>query len=129
MTLYKICIKTDKEREKIESTYNAKTKTWEDQLAEKEKQVELLQRELHAVKEFRKQKAQLMEEIKDMRNELEQQRNLNTKNKQKMEHKFFVEKMKMENEVNFGRTIFRRSKITSAKLSFASKDLKFIIFY
>jgi len=40
-----------------------------------------------------------MEEIKDMRNELEQQRNLNTKNKQKMEHKFFVEKMKMENEV------------------------------
>jgi len=91
---------TDKEREKIESTYNAKTKTWEDQLAEKEKQVELLQRELHAVKEFRKQKAQLMEEIKDMRNELEQQRNLNTKNKQKMEHKFFVEKMKMENEAS-----------------------------
>ncbi|CBY08807.1 unnamed protein product [Oikopleura dioica] len=91
---------TDKEREKIETTYNAKTKTWEDQLAEKEKQVELLQRELHAVKEFRKQKAQLMEEIKDMRNELEQQRNLNTKNKQKMEHKFFVEKMKMENEAS-----------------------------
>ena len=40
-----------------------------------------------------------MEEIKDMRNELEEQRTLNTKNKQKMEHKFFVEKMKMENEV------------------------------
>lgn len=52
-----------------------------------------------------------MEEIKDMRNELEQQRNLNTKNKQKMEHKFFVEKMKMENEVNLGRIRFKRSEI------------------
>ena len=41
--------------------------------------MELLQRELHAVKEFRKQKAQLMEEIKDMRNELEEQRTLKGK--------------------------------------------------
>ena len=53
-----------------------------------------------------------MEEIKDMRNELEQQRNLNTKNKQKMEHKFFVEKMKMENEVI---TYLQKSDIESDK--------------
>ena len=52
-----------------------------------------------------------MEEIKDMRNELEQQRNLNTKNKQKMEHKFFVEKMKMENEVNLERISLYEAKL------------------
>lgn len=59
----------------------------------------LLQKELKGVKEFRKNKAKITEEIKEMHDQLDAQKSENEKNKQKMEHKFFVEQMKMEREV------------------------------
>ena len=51
------------------------------------------------MKEFRKNKTKITEEIKDMHEQLRAQKAENEKNKQKMEHKFFVEQMKMEREV------------------------------
>lgn len=58
-----------------------------------------MQKELKSVNEFRKNKAKITEEIKEMREQLAAQKAQNEKNKQRMEHEFFVEKMKMEREV------------------------------
>ena len=68
-------------------------------MAERTKEVALLQKELKSVNEFRKNKAKITEEIKEMREQLAAQKAENEKNKQRMEHEFFVEKMKMEREV------------------------------
>ena len=71
----------------------------ESELDEKRKEVSLLQKELKSVNEFRKHKAKITEEIKEMKNTIEQQRLENDKTKQRLEHEFFVEQMKMEREV------------------------------
>ena len=51
------------------------------------------------MKEFRKNKAQITEELKSLHEQLQDQKQANEENKQKMEQKFFVEKNKMEREV------------------------------
>jgi len=89
---------TDRERKRIETEFNEKSAILENKLSEKEKEVTLLQKELKSVKEFRKNKAKITEEIKDMHSQLAAQKAENEQNKQKMEHKFFVEQMKMERE-------------------------------
>jgi len=91
---------TDKERLRIETEFNDKSGILEGKLDFKSKEVTLLQKELKGVKEFRKNKTKITEEIKDMHEKLESQKAENEKNKQKMEHKFFVEQMKMEREVS-----------------------------
>ena len=56
------------------------------------------------MREFRKNKAQITEELKSLHEQLQDQKQANEENKQKMEQKFFVEKNKMEREVSFFRT-------------------------
>ena len=53
------------------------------------------------MREFRKNKAQITEELKSLHEQLQDQKQANEENKQKMEQKFFVEKNKMEREVSF----------------------------
>jgi len=89
---------TGKERARIEAEFNEKRAVLEGELAERTKEVALLQKELKSVNEFRKNKAKITEEIKEMREQLAAQKAENEKNKQRMEHEFFVEKMKMERE-------------------------------
>merc|ERR1711915_1128201 len=88
---------TGKERARIEQEFNEKRSVLETELEEKRKEVSLLQKELKSVNEFRKHKAKITEEIKDT---IEQQRLENDKTKQRLEHEFFVEQMKMEREAS-----------------------------
>jgi len=91
---------TGKERARIEQEFNEKRSVLETELEEKRKEVSLLQKELKSVNEFRKHKAKITEEIKEMKNTIEQQRLENDKTKQRLEHEFFVEQMKMEREAS-----------------------------
>lgn len=89
----------------------------ESELDEKRKEVSLLQKELKSVNEFRKHKAKITEEIKEMKNTIEQQRLENDKTKQRLEHEFFVEQMKMEREV-------KKSNFLSNSRFFGSTNFK-----
>merc|ERR1711892_1200916 len=70
----------------------------EKKLGEREEEIGLLQKELRNVKEFRRNKAQITEELRDLYNQLEIEKAANETNRTKMEQKFFIEKNKMEME-------------------------------
>lgn len=89
---------TDRERTALAKEYDDKQSIYTKQLDEKNSEIALLQKELRSVKEFRKNKAQITEELKNLHEQLENQKLENEENKQKMEQKFFVEKNKMERE-------------------------------
>jgi len=91
---------TDSERAALSEEYDAKQAIYTTQVEEKNFEIGLLQKELRSVKEFRKNKANITEELKTLTEQLENQKLANEENKQKMEQKFFVEKNKMEREAS-----------------------------
>merc|ERR1711917_222662 len=93
-------IVTDRERAALSEEYDAKQAIYTTQLEQKNSEIGLLQKELRSVKEFRKNKAQITEELKSLHEQLQDQKQANEENKQKMEQKFFVEKNKMEREAS-----------------------------
>merc|ERR1711892_834732 len=85
-------------KETIASEFGAKSASIEKSLEEREKEIGLLQKELRNVKEFRRNKAQITEELRDLYNQLEIEKAANETNRTKMGQKFFIEKNKMEME-------------------------------
>ena len=72
---------------------------FEVEITKKTSEVSLLQKELANVREFRKDKAQITSELRDLYEQLEFQKNENNEIQNKMDQKFFIEKIKMEREV------------------------------
>ena len=59
-------IKTDRDRAALAKEYAEKKDIYENQLKEKKDEIALLQKELRSVKEFRKNKLQITEELKEI---------------------------------------------------------------
>merc|ERR1712131_493107 len=89
-------IVTDRERAALSEEYDAKQAIYTTQLEQKNSEIGLLQKELRSVKEFRRNKAQITEELKSLHEQLQDQKQANEEKKQK----FFVEKNKMEREAS-----------------------------
>merc|ERR1712131_75504 len=85
-------------QEKLALDYAERSKEIETSLSERQQEIQLLQKELRNVKEFRRNKAQITEELRDLYQQLETSKSLNEENKKKMEQKLFMEKNKMEME-------------------------------
>ena len=83
----------------MEKEFKETKENLEAELTKKNNEVKILQKELGNVRQFRKEKAQITSELKELHEELELQKNENGQIQNKMDQKFFIEKIKMEREV------------------------------
>ncbi|KAK3093033.1 hypothetical protein FSP39_010308 [Pinctada imbricata] len=89
-----------KEKENIVEDFSQQINDLEEKVAEKSREVELMQSELKVVKEFRRKRGQMQKELDDIK---ESMYNANRDHKStltRMEQKFFEEKMRLQQEAN-----------------------------
>jgi len=91
---------TSLEKEEMTKNFTSRISSLEQQLVEKSTEVRLIQRELKMVKEFRRKRLQMQSELEDIRENLFQTNKDHKQSLQRMEQKFFDEKLRLEKEAN-----------------------------
>ncbi|XP_065052525.1 basal body-orientation factor 1-like [Rhopilema esculentum] len=87
-----------KEKQTLIDQYTQKIHTLQEQLAEKTNEVKLMQSELKMVKEFRRKRAQMQKELDEIKDSLFHSEKQHKETLSLMEHKFFEEKMRLQQE-------------------------------
>ncbi|XP_039247891.2 basal body-orientation factor 1-like [Styela clava] len=88
------------EKEKFMAEFNASAAELENKLHQRTSEVKLMQSELKMVKEFRRKRAQMQSELDEIREGLYLANTEHKDTLQKMEHKFFEEKIRLEREAS-----------------------------
>lgn len=89
-----------KEKQEMINDYTSQIETLQSALTEKTNEVKLMQSELKLVKEFRRKRAQMQKEIDDIKESLFVNDKQHDQAVEKMERKFFDEKIRMQQEAN-----------------------------
>lgn len=86
--------------DKLNAEFKESRENFKAEITKKTSEVSILQKELANVREFRKDKAQITSELRELYEQLEFHKNENNEIQNKMDQKFFIEKIKMEREAN-----------------------------
>ncbi|XP_078590461.1 basal body-orientation factor 1-like isoform X2 [Branchiostoma floridae x Branchiostoma japonicum] len=89
-----------KDKEKLIEEFSAQINGLEERLGEKDSEVKLMQSELKLVKEFRRKRAQMQKDLDEIKDQLFMANKEHKHNLSKMEHKFFEEKIKLQQEAS-----------------------------
>ena len=89
-----------KEKESLISDFNQQINTLEEQLSEKDNELKFMQAELKVVKEFRKKRTQMQKELDGIKGTMHEMNKRHKETISKMEHKFFEEKVRLQQEAN-----------------------------
>eukprot|EP00112_Aurelia_sp_Birch-Aquarium-sp1_P001158 Seg112.7 transcript_id=Seg112.7/GoldUCD/mRNA.D3Y31 product="Basal body-orientation factor 1" protein_id=Seg112.7/GoldUCD/D3Y31 len=91
---------TRKEKQSMIDHYTGKINELQEGLTEKTNEVHLIQSELKLVKEFRRKRAQMQKELDEIKEALFQSEKQHKDTLSLMEHKFFEEKMRLQQEAS-----------------------------
>ncbi|XP_033097175.1 basal body-orientation factor 1-like [Anneissia japonica] len=91
---------TRKEKEIIIADFTEKIQQLEDALQEKSNEVKLMQSELKLVKEFRRKRGQMQKELEEIKEDMFLTNKEHKEQLQRMEHKFFEEKIRLQQEAS-----------------------------
>ncbi|KAJ8045051.1 Basal body-orientation factor 1 [Holothuria leucospilota] len=89
-----------KEKQEIIADFTQRMNQLELDLREKTDEVKLMQSELKLVKEFRRKRGQMQKELEDIKEEMFLTNKEHTQQLQRMEHKFFEEKIRLQQEAS-----------------------------
>jgi len=88
------------DREKLITDYERRLKTLEESLGMRNADVQTMQNELKMVKEFRRKRGQMQKDLDDIRDQMVEEHRVHKGDLQKMEQKFFEERIRMKEESN-----------------------------
>ncbi|XP_071963217.1 basal body-orientation factor 1-like [Antedon mediterranea] len=91
---------TRKEKEMIISDFTEKIQQLEDSLEDKANEVKMMQSELKLVKEFRRKRGTMQKELDEIKEEMYITNKEHKHQLQRMEHKFFEEKIRLQQEAS-----------------------------
>lgn len=89
-----------KERQALVDEYSQQIHQLQESLAEKTNEVKLMQSELKLVKEFRRKRAQMQRELDEIKESMSATERHHKDTLQQMEHKFFEEKVRLQQEAS-----------------------------
>ncbi|CAH3161550.1 unnamed protein product [Pocillopora meandrina] len=89
-----------KERQALVDEYSQQIHQLQESLAEKTNEVKLMQSELKLVKEFRRKRAQMQRELDEIKESMFATERHHKDTLQQMEHKFFEEKVRLQQEAS-----------------------------
>lgn len=89
-----------KERQALVDEYSQQIHQLQESLAEKTNEVKLMQSELKLVKEFRRKRAQMQRELDEIKENMSATERHHKDTLQQMEHKFFEEKVRLQQEAS-----------------------------
>ncbi|KAM7444118.1 hypothetical protein ABFA07_007291 [Porites harrisoni] len=89
-----------KERQALVDEYSQQIHQLQESLAEKTNEVKLMQSELKLVKEFRRKRAQMQRELDEIKESMVATERHHKDTLQQMEHKFFEEKVRLQQEAS-----------------------------
>ncbi|XP_071833774.1 basal body-orientation factor 1-like [Apostichopus japonicus] len=89
-----------KEKQEIIADFTQRMNQLELDLKERTDEVKLMQSELKLVKEFRRKRGQMQKELEDIKEEMFLTNKEHTQQLQRMEHKFFEEKIRLQQEAS-----------------------------
>lgn len=89
-----------KERQALVDEYSQQIHQLQESLAEKTSEVKLMQSELKLVKEFRRKRAQMQKELDEIKENMFATERHHKDTLQQMEHKFFEEKVRLQQEAS-----------------------------
>ncbi|XP_006815796.1 basal body-orientation factor 1-like [Saccoglossus kowalevskii] len=91
---------TRKEKQQIIDEFSQRINQLEDSLNEKTNEVKMMQSELKLVKEFRRKRGQMQKELDEIKEEMFITSKEHKATLQRMEHKFFEEKIRLQQEAS-----------------------------
>lgn len=89
-----------KEKQQIIGDFTARLTTLQDALTEKTSEVKMMQSELKLVKEFRRKRGQMQKELDEIKEDMFVTNKEHKSQLQRMEHKFFEEKIRLQQEAS-----------------------------
>ncbi|XP_068689370.1 basal body-orientation factor 1-like [Montipora foliosa] len=99
-TLKEVKREARKERQALVDEYSQQIHQLKESLAEKTNEVKLMQSELKLVKEFRRKRAQMQRELDEIKETMYTTEKYHKDTLQQMEHKFFEEKVRLQQEAS-----------------------------
>ncbi|XP_072030872.1 LOW QUALITY PROTEIN: basal body-orientation factor 1-like [Amphiura filiformis] len=89
-----------KEKQQIIEDFTSRLNTLQESLKEKTGEVKMMQSELKLVKEFRRKRGQMQKELDEIKEEMFLTNKEHKQQLQRMEHKFFEEKIRLQQEAS-----------------------------